>query len=224
MDTGLVVVERRRLDLVRWILGAPNAARSRLAQWEFLPRPGSRTVRRRSRRSRALTAGSARALCAPCPRSTFSNIMKSKHLRLTLATLCVINALVGCTSTNRRVAASALDDKNLQRAEAPPAPALSQPVILDERALRGLDLNADGVITPDERQHFDTSAGAKKNLSALDENGDGQINAAEFLTQVPRHSKRYHFFGDTNKTDDSNVSSDNEVFQQRGWPLFSFHF
>ena len=58
----------------------------------------------------------------------------------------------------------------------------------------------------------------------LGENGDGQIHVTEFLRQAPKHSERYHFFGDTGKTNDRYVSSDNEVFQQRGWQLFSFHF
>jgi hypothetical protein len=150
--------------------------------------------------------------------------MKTTNLFAPFVMFCAAAALVGCASTERRVSVSAFDEKGLQRAEAPPTPATSSPVILDESAFRKLDLNADGTVKLDEWQRFDTSVEAKENFSALDGNGDGQINVPEFLSQAPKHSKRYPFFGDKDKTNDSYFSSYNEVFQQRGWQLFSFHF
>ena len=146
-----------------------------------------------------------------------------KHLLAPLAAFCAIAALVGCASTNPQVSGSWFDQKKVELAEAL-APAPSPPVILDERAFQKLDLDADGAIALDEWQHFETSASPKENVSALDDNGDGQINVTELPTQAPKHSKRYHFFGDTDKTDDGFVSSEKEGLQQPGWHLFSFNF
>jgi hypothetical protein len=150
--------------------------------------------------------------------------MKTKYLFMPFLISCAAATLVGCASTDRRVSASSFNDQNPQRVEPPASPALPQHAVLDESAFRKLDLKADGVITPDEWRQFDTAAEAKEHFSTLDENGDGQIDLAEFLRQAPKHSERYHFLGDTNKTDDSFVSSDKAVLQQPGWHLFSFHF
>ena len=65
---------------------------------------------------------------------------------------------------------------------------------------------------------------ARENFRALDVDGDWQINATEFLTQPSKDSKRYHFFGDTDKTNDGYISWDRELFQQPGWQLFWIRF
>jgi Ca2+-binding EF-hand superfamily protein len=101
---------------------------------------------------------------------------------------------------------------------------MPQQAVLDANAFRKLDLNGDETITLDEWKRFDTSSAARDNFQSLDENGDGQINVTEFLTQAPKHSKRYQFFGNTDETADRLVSTDSEVFQNPGWQLFSFHF
>ena len=150
--------------------------------------------------------------------------MKTSNLFASSVMFCAAAVLVGCANTERRVSASSFGEKDLQRAEAPPSPAPSPPVLLDESASRKLDLNADGTVNLDEWQRFDTSAEAKENFSALNENSNGQINVAESLSQAPQHSKRYHFFGDKDKTNDSYFSWDDEVFQQPGLQLFSIYF
>lgn len=162
--------------------------------------------------------------CVYRTRSTLSSIMKTKFLYAPFVMFCAAAALVGCASTERRVSESSVDEKDLQRSDAPSPARYPQPVILDESAFRKLDLNADGAITFDEWQHFDTSAGAKEHFNALDENGDGMIDATEFLKQAPKLSKRYQFFGGTDKADDSYFSWDKDVFQQPGWQLFSIRF
>ena len=150
--------------------------------------------------------------------------MKIKHLLAPLGAFCAIAALVGCASTNRQVSESSLDEKNLQRDEAQASTGLSQPVFLDERAFRKLDIDTTGAVTLDQWQQLDTSAGPKENFRALDVNGDGQINPTEFLTQTPKDSKRYHLFGEPDKTNDDYVSWDTQLFQQPGWQLFSIRF
>ena len=150
--------------------------------------------------------------------------MKIKQLFVPLAVLCAIAALVGCASTNRQVSESSLDEKNLQRDEAQASTGLSQPVFLDERAFRKLDIDTTGAVTLDEWQQFDTSAGPKENFKALDVDGDWHIKATEFLAQPSKGSKRYHFFGDAGKSNDGYVSWDRELFQQPGWQLFSIRF
>ena len=61
-------------------------------------------------------------------------------------------------------------------------------------------------------------------FSALDVNGDAQINRTEFLTQTPKHAKRYHFFADPEKTNKRYSSRDQEEFQPPGVQLFSIRF
>jgi hypothetical protein len=167
--------------------------------------------------SLALIPGNPRSHSTP-------KFMKTGNLFALFLMFCVGAALVGCASTDRQVSASPSNEQNLQRAEAPASPALLQHATLDENAFRKLDRNSDGTLTLEEWQHFDKSAGAKENFSMLDGDGDGQINFPEFLKQAPKHSERYHFLGKTGETDDSYVSSGNEVFEQPGWQLFSFHF
>ena len=141
-----------------------------------------------------------------------------------LAVLCAIAIQTGCAGTGRRVSESFFDQNNLQGAEAPYSAGLSQPLILDEHAFRKLDLDADGTLTSDESEHFDTSVRARENFSALDENGDDQINWTEFLKQAMKHGKRYQFFGGTETIRDGYVSWDKELFRQPGWQLFSIQF
>jgi len=76
----------------------------------------------------------------------------------------------------------------------------------------------------EEWQRLDTSAGARENFSVLDERGDDQINLTEFLKQATKHSKRYHFFADTETINEGYVSWDKELFQQPGCQLFSIQF
>jgi len=150
--------------------------------------------------------------------------MKTKHLLALLATFCAIAALVCCARPNRQVSESSFDEKNLQPAEAPSSKELSQPVTRNERAFRNLDLDTNGVITLDEWPHLDTSARSKENFSALDENGDGQINVSEFLTQAPKHSKFHPLFGEAEQGTNTDSSCDQEGFEPRGLRLFSIRF
>jgi hypothetical protein len=96
--------------------------------------------------------------------------------------------------------------------------------ITNQLAFQKPDLDTNGAVTLDEWQRFDTNAGPKENFSALDVNGDAQINATEFLTQTPKHAKRYHFFADLEKTNKDYSSRGQEEFQQPGWQLFSIRF
>jgi len=279
VDSGLVVVERWRVDLVRRVLGSSNAARSRLVQGEFLPRSRSRTV---PRRSPALTTPSAtgtrmcleystdlslsprgtseggrgggrprltfgdtassprpsppageerektqqcnakhiRALCVRRPRATPSSIMKIKQLLVSFAALCAIATVVGCASTDRQASQSSFDVMSLNRDRKP----FSQQVNLNQLVFEEPDLATNGAVTLEEWQRLDTSAGARENFSALDERGDDPINLTEFLKQATKHSKRYHFFADTETINEGYVSWDKELFHQPGWQLFSIQF
>src|SRR6266700_3160844 len=113
--------------------------------------------------------------------------MKTRNF-LALA-MCAAAAMAGCASPDRRMSESSVDEKNLERNEAPSSTGLSQPVILEEGAFRKLDLDTNGAVTLDEWRHFDTNAVAKGNFSTLAEDGDGQIYAAEYPTQTLKHSK-----------------------------------
>jgi Ca2+-binding EF-hand superfamily protein len=201
--------------------------------------------------------------------------MKTTRLFVTLATSCTVAALVGCVSTNRQVSESSLDEKNLKREEIASSSGLSQPVMLEERAFQGLDVNGDRAVTLDEWRYFDTSARAKDTFTALDENGDGQINLIEFLTgrahqtldlkadgtltlnewqhvdtsteakehfhaldengdgrinapeflwQSPAHLTLYPLLGSTDKTQGSYPWWHEELFQQPGLQVFSIRF
>jgi hypothetical protein len=150
--------------------------------------------------------------------------MKPKHLLAPLVTLGLITALVGCASTNRQVSASSFDEGTLQRDAAPVSSEFAQPVVLNAPVLRKLDLYTNGPVTLDAGPHLDASAAAKKDFRAPYENGDGQINATEFLTQTPKDSKHYHFLGDPEKTNKDYSSRDKEEFQPEGFLLFSIHF
>ena len=152
------------------------------------------------------------------------NDMKARYLLAPLAALCALAGLGGCASADRHVSRAAFDKADLNRDEKPFSTERSQQVNLNQRAFQKLDLDTNRAVTLDEWQHFDASAGAKENFSALDENLDGRINATEFLRQPPKYSKPYRFFGGTNPSDESYSLSDSEVFQQQGWQLFSFHF
>ena len=86
------------------------------------------------------------------------------------------------------------------------------------------NLDTNGAVTLDEWHRFDANAGPKENFSALDVNGGAQINATEFLTQAPKHAKRFHFFADQEKTNKYYSSRHQEEFQQPGGQLFSIRF
>jgi hypothetical protein len=150
--------------------------------------------------------------------------MKAANLFAPFALLCALGTLVGCATTERRASESALDEKDLRGAETPLPPVLSQQVTLDESAFGKLDLDGDGPVNLEERQRLDTSARTKEDFSALDENLDDLMKLTASLSQVPKHSKRYHFFWDKDKTNDSYVSWNKESAQQPGWQLFSFDF
>jgi hypothetical protein len=150
--------------------------------------------------------------------------MNTRHRLTPLVMLCTVADRVGCASADHRRPASSFKEQNLQRAEVPIATALPIHAVLEKSAFRTRDLNADGTVSLEEWEQFDKSASAKAAFTALDENRDGQINATEFLTQAPKHSERYHFRGDTDKTDDGFVANDGKAFEQPGWRLFSFHF
>jgi len=100
----------------------------------------------------------------------------------------------------------------------------SQQVNLSQPEFQKPDPDTNRPVTLDERQQLDTSAGARENFSALDERGDDQINLTEFLKQATKHSKRYHFFADTETINEGYVSWDKELFQQPGCQLFSIQF
>ncbi len=150
--------------------------------------------------------------------------MKTKHLLAPLAMCFTVITLMGCASTDRQISESFLDNNNQERVKAPSSTELPQPVILAQCAFRKLDLGANGAVTLDERQHFDTNAWAKENFSTLDENDDGQHNATEFLTQAQRPSKLYSVFGDTEQSNDNHSSWERQEFQPQGLRLFSIRF
>jgi len=147
--------------------------------------------------------------------------MKTKHRLALLATCCAVTAVAGCASTDRPISRSSLDDKDLERAEAPSPTRLSQPVVPDERAFRKLDLGVNGAVALDKRRHFDTNIEAKENFSTLDEN-DLQTNPTEFLTQAPKHSQ-LSIFGSPDQTN-NDFSRDGEEFQPQGLRLFTIRF
>jgi hypothetical protein len=138
--------------------------------------------------------------------------------------LCSAAALVGCVTTNRKLSEASLNELTAQRLEPPSTPPVVRPVVMDERTFRSLDLNGDGTVTLDEWQHFDTSAAAKDNFALRDENGDGQINLTEFLTQALKHSKRYQFFGGASPVNDWGLFGVANVGPDQGWSVFSIRF
>jgi hypothetical protein len=148
--------------------------------------------------------------------------MKTKQLLVSLAALCAVATVVGCASTDRQASQSPFDVMSLNRDRKPSSAGFSQQVT--QLAFRKPDLDTNGAVTLDEWQRFDANAGPKENFSALDVNGDAQINATEFLTQTPKHAKRYHFFADPEKTNKYYSSRDQEEFQPPGVQLFSIRF
>ena len=150
--------------------------------------------------------------------------MKTKHLLAPLAMCCAAAALAGCTSTVHQMSWSSLDEKNPERDEAPSSTGLSQPVIPEEGAFRKLDLDTNGAVTLDEWRHFETNAVAKDNFSTLVEDGNGQINVTEFLTQTPKHSKLYPLFGDGEQINNDYFFWDRQEFQPQGLRLFTIRF
>ena len=116
-----------------------------------------------------------------------------------------------------------LDEKNLERDDAPSSTGLSQPVIPEEGAFRKLDLDTNGAVTW-EGWHFDTNNGANGNFGTLDENGL-QINFTKFLTQSPKHFQLYSIFGGSDQTNNNtDFSWDGQQFQPQGLRLFSVRF
>src|SRR6266478_5429431 len=149
--------------------------------------------------------------------------MKTKNF-LTLAMCCAAAALAGCASPDRRMSESSVDERNLERNEAPSSTGLSQPVILEEGAFRKLDLDTNGAVTLDEWRHFDTDAVAKDNFSTSGEDGDARFNVTEFPTLTLKHSKLYPLFGDGEQINDNHVLWDQQEFQPKGLRLFSVRF
>src|SRR2546426_9326616 len=141
--------------------------------------------------------------------------MKTKHLLALLAICCAVAALAGCASTDRPISRSSLDDKDLERAEAPSPTGLSDPVVPDERAFRKLDLGINGAVALDERRHFDTNAASKADLSALDEK-DAQINVTEFPTQAVKDSHLHPIFGGPDETNNDDFSWYGQELQPQG--------
>ena len=150
--------------------------------------------------------------------------MKIKQLLVSLAALCAIATEVGCVSADRQISQSSVDATNLNGDGGQSSVTFSQQLNLNQLAFQKPDLDTNGAVTLDERQRFDTNAGPKENFSALDVNSDAQINATEFLTQPPKDSKRYHFFGDPERTNKDYSSRGQEEFQPEGLQLFSIHF
>src|SRR3981189_1005803 len=109
--------------------------------------------------------------------------MKTRHLLAPLVMCCAVAALVGCASTPRQMPEFSMNKKNLERDEAPSSTGLCQPLILDERAFRKVDLDTNAAVPLDEWRHFNTNAVAKENFRPLDENEDWQINLTESSTQ-----------------------------------------
>ena len=151
-------------------------------------------------------------------------IMKTKQLLVSLAGLCAIATVVGCASIDRQASQSSFDVMNLNRDRKPSSVEFSQQLNLNQRAFQKPDLDTNGAVTLDEWQRFDTNGAPKANFSALDVNGDTQINATEFLTQTPKQAKRYRFFADPEKTNKHYSSLDPEEFQPQGFQLFSIRF
>ena len=147
-------------------------------------------------------------------------MMKIKQLLVSFAALCAIAAVVGCASTDRQASQSSFDVMNLNRDRKP----FSRQVNLNQLVFEEPDRATNGAVTLEEWQRLDTSAGARENFSALDERADDQINLTEFLKQATKHSKRYHFFADTETINEGYVSWDKELFQQPGCQLFSIQF
>src|ERR1700694_1112825 len=150
--------------------------------------------------------------------------MKTKHLLAPLAMCCAVGALAGCASTDRQMSWSSLDEKDLERDEAPSLTGLSQPVILDEHTFRKLDLDTNRAVALDEWRHLDTNAGTKENFRTLGENDDGQINVTEFPMQAPKHFKLYPVFGDAEQINNNHFFWDQKEFQPQGLQLFSIRF
>ncbi len=147
--------------------------------------------------------------------------MKTKHLPAVLAMCCVIAALAGCASTDRKMSRSFPDEKNLERDEAPPPTGSSQPVIPDDRAFRKLDRDTNGAVTFDKWQGFDTNVEAKENLSTFEED-NLQINPSEFFTQAPAHSPLS--ISGVSDTTNNDFSWDGQEFQPQGLRLFTIRF
>lgn len=164
--------------------------------------------------------------------------MKIKQLLVSVALLCTIATDVGCVSVDRRMSQNSFDATNLIHNGGQFSAEFSQSVSekwfagstgdpqvnLNQLAFQKPDLDTNRAVTSDEWQRFDASAGPKEYFSALDVNGDGQNNATEFLTQTPKHAKRYHFFADPEKTNKDYSSRDQEEFQPPGLLLFSIRF
>ena len=126
---------------------------------------------------------------------------------------CAVAVLMGCASTARQMSESSLDERNLERDEAPSSTGLCQPLILDERAFRKLNLDTNTAVTLDE-----------ENFRTFDEKEDWQINLTEFSTQAPKHSTLYSLFGDAEQINNNHFSWDQQESQPHGLQVFSIRF
>jgi hypothetical protein len=150
--------------------------------------------------------------------------MKMKQLLVLLAASCAVATQVGCVSVDSQMSQSSLETEILNRDGGQSSVEFSQKMNLDQLTSQEPNLDTHRAVTLEDWQRFDTRAGPKENSSALDVNGDGQINPTEFLTQTPKDSRRYHFLGDPEKTNKDYYSRDKEEFQPEGLQLFSVHF
>jgi hypothetical protein len=149
--------------------------------------------------------------------------MKKHHGLASLATCSVIVVLAGCATMKPPVTEDSFREKMSKPIEAPKE--LSQAMLQDLRALRNLNSNIKEAVAWDEQQHFEPPASGIENFSAIDENGDGQLNTIAFLGYGSNDSKPFVSLGDKdpNEGDFSGLYPD-EFQPQHGWPLFSFHF
>jgi len=135
-----------------------------------------------------------------------------------------VAVLDGCASTNHPVAAP-VDATNHPPGTATPAVTAFPPTVFPvECAFQKLDVNTNGVVTLDEWRQFDTTILAANHFNTLDEDGNGQISAAEFQKLASKHPVHHPVFGGTNSTDQAGFPPDPKDSPLQGWELFSIQF